>query len=99
MSYAKEQVEQKLQEVKQQAQNNPNGIDDIQAELGMDFVTYMMHSGKMSIEEVVVHAMDLLTAGVDSVSHNSMHMQLETLSMLISTDQHDHDQLCLPSGH
>ena len=67
LSYANEQVEQKLQEMEQQAQNNPDG-GDVQAELGMDFVTYMVHSGKMSVDEVVVHSMDLLIAAVDSVS-------------------------------
>lgn len=41
---------------------------DIGAELGMDFFTYMLHSGDMSAEQIAVNAIDLLGAGVDTVS-------------------------------
>ena len=34
----------------------------------VDFLTYLVHSGKMSIEEVTVNIVDLMTAGVETVS-------------------------------
>ena len=34
----------------------------------VDFVTYLVHSGKMSIEELSVNVVDLLSAGVETVS-------------------------------
>ena len=34
----------------------------------VDLLTYLVHSGKMSIEEVSVNIVDLLTAGVETVS-------------------------------
>lgn len=40
---------------------------DAHAELGEDFLTYMIHSGKMSVQELSVNAIDLLLAGVDTV--------------------------------
>ena len=33
----------------------------------VDFLTYLVHSGKMSIEEVSVNIVDLLSAGVETV--------------------------------
>ncbi len=36
----------------------------------VDFITYMIHSGKMSVEEVSANIMDVLSAGVETVSHN-----------------------------
>ena len=34
----------------------------------VDFLTYVVHSGKMSIEQVTVNVVDLLSAGVETVS-------------------------------
>ena len=33
----------------------------------VDFITYLVHSGKMSIEEVSVNIIDILSAGVETV--------------------------------
>ncbi len=41
---------------------------EAEAELGTDFLTYMIHSGKMGVHDIVVNAIDLLTAAVDTVS-------------------------------
>ena len=32
-----------------------------------DFLSHMIHSGKMSVEEVAVNAIDLMSAGIDTV--------------------------------
>ena len=63
MSYAMLQVKQTMKEIEQQS-----GTGAKQPELGMNFLTYMICSGKMTEQELAVHAIDLLTAGVDSVS-------------------------------
>lgn len=65
LSYAGNLVNQKIREI---AKEDAESADNVQAELGTDFLTYMVHSGKMSVEEVAVNAMDLLNAGVDTVS-------------------------------
>ena len=46
--------------------------DGLETEEGMDFLTYMLHSssGKMTVEEIAVNAIDLIIAGVDTVSES-----------------------------
>ena len=62
--YTKGHIDQKIKEI----QEGKEG--DFQAELGMDFLTYMIHSGQLSIADIAMDAIDLLTAGVDTVSKN-----------------------------
>ncbi len=33
----------------------------------VDFITYLVHSGKMSVEEISVNVVDILSAGVETV--------------------------------
>ncbi len=63
-TYSKGHVDEKIREIEE------GGVmdGDHQAELGMDFLSYMIHSGKMSVQDIAVNAIDLLTAGVDTVS-------------------------------
>jgi len=61
LTYTSSQVSQKIQEIEEHIGNHQK------AELGMDFLTYMIHSGKMSVPEIAVNTMDLLSAGVDTV--------------------------------
>ena len=61
-------VQGKMEEVMREEREKAEEEEDLQAELGMDFLTYMLHSGTMSAEEVAVNAMDMLAAGVDTVS-------------------------------
>lgn len=35
--------------------------------VGMDFVTFMMHAGKMDLETIATNAVDLMGGGVDTV--------------------------------
>ena len=61
--YTKGHIDQKIKEIQ-----DGNEEVDLQAELGMDFLTYMIHSGQLSIADIAMNAIDLLTAGVDTVS-------------------------------
>jgi cytochrome P450 len=60
ISYAGKLVKERISEIAKDA--------DANAELGDDFLTYMILSGKMGTEEIAVNAIDLLGAGVDTVS-------------------------------
>lgn len=42
--------------------------------LGVDFLTYMSKAGKMSLENITTNAIDLLAAGVDTVSCVTCYM-------------------------
>ena len=57
-------IEEKMEEVKViQKQISDDNIPD-----KMDFLTYMLLSGKLKIEEITSNAVDLLFAGIDTVS-------------------------------
>ena len=64
-TYASGQVNEKIREIEEADKSGES--ETVDAELGMDFLTYMIHSGTMSVEELAVNAIDLLTAGVDTV--------------------------------
>lgn len=65
LSYAGRQVDDKIKKIEEAERG-----DGLGAEEGMDFLTYMLHSssGKMTVEEIAVNAIDLILAGVDTVS-------------------------------
>ena len=42
----------------------------------VDFLTYMIHCGELSIEEISINAADLLGGGVDTVSDNNYYFFL-----------------------
>ena len=62
-TYASGHVNEKIAELEKVKES-----EKADAELGMDFLTYMIHSGTMSVEELAVNAVDLIGAGVDTVS-------------------------------
>ena len=64
-NYANALVNEKIKEIEEAGKLDESEKAD--AELGMDFLTSMIHSGTMSVEELVANATDLLTAGVDTV--------------------------------
>ena len=47
------------------------GGEDDEPPVGVDFITFMMHAGKMDLETIVTNAVDLMAAGVDTVNLNS----------------------------
>ena len=63
-----DQVNEKVNQLS--AMNCKGEGEDVYAELGTDFLTYMVHSGSMGIQEIAVDAIDLILAGVDTVWHN-----------------------------
>lgn len=65
LSYASRLVEEKIEQIEQQSSEQG---ESAHAELGEDFLTYMIHSGKMDIHEIAANAIDLLLAGIDTVS-------------------------------
>ena len=65
LKYNRSVVNQKIKEMERAAEE---GGSDGEAELGTDFMTYMVSKGDMSVQEIAVNAMDLLNAGVDTVS-------------------------------
>ena len=71
LSYASMLVEEKMKEIEEGIVGEEAG--DVHEELGDDFLTYMVHSGKMDLEEIAANAVDLLAAGVDTVSCLGMH--------------------------
>lgn len=51
------------------------GEDDDEPPVGVDFVTFMMHAGKMDLDAIAANAVDLMAAGVDTVGitvHNAL---------------------------
>ena len=65
-TYASGQINEKIKEIEEAGKLNVSEKAD--AELGMDFLTYMIYSGTVRVEEIAVNAIDLLSAGVDTVS-------------------------------
>ena len=43
------------------------GGDDDEPPAGVDFITFMMHAGKMDVDTIATNAVDLMAAGVDTV--------------------------------
>ena len=62
LEFANKLISQKIREIKKE------GTESSKAELGTDFLTYMINSGSLSAEEIAVNAVDLLEAGIDTVS-------------------------------
>ena len=66
LSYAGSLVNEKVKEIELAEEG-----DGLETEEGMDFLTYMLHSssGKMTVEDIAVNAIDLILGGVDTVSN------------------------------
>jgi cytochrome P450 len=79
-SFAGELVKEKILEIEEK--NAAAGNTDIHAELGDDFITYMILSGKMGTEEIAVNAIDMLGAGVDTVSASCINIAMHGCSLL-----------------
>ena len=42
-------------------------VKDDKPPVGVDFITYMIHAGKMDVKTIAVNAVDLMIAGADTV--------------------------------
>ena len=58
-------VEQRLKEIRDEDLKHSAGTLEVPEKV--DFLTYILHSGQMSLEDVVVNAVDLISGGVDTV--------------------------------
>ena len=45
------------------------GQEDDEPPAGVDFITFMMHAGKMDLDTITMNAVDLMSAGIDTVNH------------------------------
>ena len=43
------------------------GGEDEDPPVGVDFITFMIHAGKMDLDTIATNAVDLMAAGVDTV--------------------------------
>lgn len=60
-------VKEKLEEIKEEDQER--ALEGSEAPDKVDFLTYLVHSGKQSLEEAAANASDMMIGGVDTVSH------------------------------
>ena len=63
-------VKERLNEISEDQRRrleNSEREGDEEAPVQVDFLSYLMHSGKMSVGCVAANAIDMLTAGIDSV--------------------------------
>ena len=60
-------VKEKLEEIKEEDQER--ALEGSEVPDKVDFLTYLVHSGKQSLEEAAANASDLMMGGVDTVSH------------------------------
>ena len=60
-------VKEKLEEIKEEDQER--ALEGSEAPDKVDFLTYLVHSGKQSLEEAAANASDMMMGGVDAVSH------------------------------
>jgi hypothetical protein len=54
------------------------GVEDDEPPVGVDFITFMMHAGKMDLETIATNALDLMGAGVDTVIKAQLQLMYTT---------------------
>ena len=60
-------ISARLDEIKEEDKQLLQQATDDEAPVKVDFLTYLVHSGKMSLDAVTANVIDLMTAGVDTV--------------------------------
>ena len=60
-------VREKLEKIRKENQNGTMEGSEIPDKV--DFLTYIMHSGKQSLKEAAANATDLMTSGIDTVRY------------------------------
>ena len=65
-----ERVKQRMDEITEEDRRLAEAREgeEEEAPAQVDFLTYLMHSGKLSVEEVATNCIDMITGGVDTVS-------------------------------
>lgn len=62
-------ISKRLDEIKEEDKQLLQQATEDEAPVKVDFLTYLVHSGKMSLDAITANVIDLMTAGVDTVSH------------------------------
>ena len=70
---AMKHISDKMEEIKEK---DDNLLTNDEVPEKVDFLTYMIHRGELSIEEISINALDLLGAGIDTVSDNNYYFFL-----------------------
>ena len=60
-------VREKLEKIREENQNGT--LEESEIPDKVDFLTYIMHSGKQSLKEAATNAADLIISGIDTVRH------------------------------
>lgn len=60
-------ISKRLDEIKEEDKQLLQQATDDEAPVKVDFLTYLVHSGKMSLDAITANVIDLMTAGVDTV--------------------------------
>ena len=61
-------IQQKLKEIKEEDLKAVGQSGGEEVPEKVDFLTYIIHSGQLSLEDIVANAVDLIGGGVDTVS-------------------------------
>lgn len=61
-------IQQRLNEIKEKDLKAEGQSGEEEVPEKVDFLTYIIHSGQMSLDDIVVNAVDLIGGGVDTVS-------------------------------
>ena len=62
-------ISKRLDEIKEEDKQLLQQAADDEAPVKVDFLTYLVHSGKMSLDAITANVIDLMTAGVDTVCY------------------------------
>ena len=61
-------ISKRLKEIKEEDKQLLQQATEDEAPVKVDFLTYLVHSEKMSIDAITANVIDLMTAGVDTVN-------------------------------
>lgn len=62
-------ISKRLDEIKEEDKQLLQQATEDEAPIKVDFLTYLVHSGKMSLDAITANVIDLMTAGVDTVRY------------------------------
>ena len=62
-------ISERLDEIEEEDKQLLQQAAEDEAPVKVDFLTYLVHSEKMGLDAITANVIDLMTAGVDTVSH------------------------------
>ena len=75
-------ISKRLDEIKEEDKQLLQQATDDEAPVKVDFLTYLVHSGKMSLDAITANVIDLMTAGVDTVCCPTIIMLSTVLNLI-----------------